>query len=391
MRLPDEANLRELIGWDAGLGVVSVYLEIDPGDRGGAWQIALREPLDEIARAAREGDDRERRAAVEATVERIAGRFAPKAPPSGRMQIGFVEVSPKPGRIGREEWFSLQHPVEPTRVAYGRRPFVRPLAEILDGGRPRTVAALSTERVRVFEWRLGTIEELAERELELLALDWRERKAPQVRDPSSAQGVSSAGRDQFGQRLEQNRRRFLKESGGRSSRELSERARRELLCFGDPKLCEAFVAGWDGVPRRVAVDHHDVIAEPTHAIAERATQKLHELDLQREMELVEKATSAALARNGVGALGPSPTARALLRGQVEHLLIDADASLDTAALDADVLEELESASPRPGARLDEWMVEEAILTSAEITPVRDEPAERLAEHGGVGALLRYQA
>jgi hypothetical protein len=391
MRLPDEANLRELIGWDAGLGVLSVYLEIDPGDRGGAWGIALREQLDEIVRSVREGDDRELRAAVEATVERIDDRFAPQTPPSGRMQIGFVEVSPKPGRIGREEWFSAQHPVEPTRAAYGRRPFLRPLAEILDGGRPRAVAALSTERVRVFEWRLGTIEELAERELELLALDWRERKGPQVRDPSSAQGVTSAGRDQFDQRLEQNRRRFLKESGGRSSRELSERARRELLCFGDPKLCEAFVAGWEGAPRRIAVDHHDVIAEPKHAIAERATQKLDELDRERGAELVEKATSAALARNGVGALGPSQTARALARGQVEHLLIHAELSLDTAALDADVLQELESASPRPGARLDEWMVEEAILTSAEITALRDEPAERLAEHGGVGALLRYQA
>jgi hypothetical protein len=387
MRLPDEGNLRELIGWDAELGVISVYLEIDPGDRGGGWRIALRDQLDEIVGSAKESHDRDRGSAVEATAERIRERFGPEAPPSGRLQIGFVEVSTK--AAGREEWFAAQYPVEPTRLADSRRPFLRPLAEVLDGGRPRAIAALSTERVRLFEWRLGTIEELAERELELFALDWRERKAQRVRDPASSQAVSSAGRDQFGQRLEENRKRFLKDIGARASRELRERARRELVCFGDPQLCESFVTGWEQPPQRVANDHHDVIAEPAHAIGERATQKLAELDRERGAELAERVTSAALARNGAGTLGPSGTARALARGQVEHLLIEAERSLDTAALDADVQRELEAASPRPGSRLDEWMVEEAILTDASVTTIRDEAAGSLAEHGGVGALLRY--
>ncbi len=389
MRLPDEGNLRELIGWDAGLGVVSVYLEIDPGDRGGAWLIALRDALDEIVRGSRERDDRERRGALEATVDYVRERFAPTSTPSGRVQIGFVQVTAKPGKEGREEWFAVQHPAEPTRVADGRRPFLRPLMEILDGGRPRAIAALSTERVRLFEWRLGTIEELAEGELELLALDWRERKAPQARDPASGQGVSSAGRDQYDQRLDENRKRFLKESGGRASRELSTLARRELLCFGDPHLCEAFVSGLAERPQRRAADNHDLISEPAHAIGDRATAKLAELDGERAIELAERATSAALSRNVTGALGPSETTRALIRGQVEHLLIEADRVLETPELQADVLREFEAAAPRPGLRLDEWMVEEAILTDAAVTTLRDQAAERLADHAGVGALLRY--
>ena len=230
---------------------------------------------------------------------------------------------------------------------------------------------------------------MAERELELFALDWRERKAPQARDPARSQAVSSAGRDQFGQRLEENRKRFLKEIGSRASHELSEQTRRELLCFGDPKLCEAFVAGWEQRPQRHDVDHHDLIAEPAHAIGERATKKLTELDRERAAELAEHATSAALARNGAGALGPSATARALIRGQVEHLLIEADRALETPDLEPDVLRELEATAPRPGLRLDEWMVEEAILTHAGVTTLRDEAAERLSDHAGVGALLRY--
>ena len=386
MRLPSAEALRELLAWEPRHGVFSVYLEIDPGDRGGAWRIELRDQIDEATAAAKEDGDRERGKAIDATVERIAETFQPNSPPSGRMQIGFVEVSSKPGR---EEWFAAQHPVERTRVVYGPRPYVRPLAEILDGGRPRAIAALSAERVRLFEWRLGTLEELAAKELELFALDWRERKAPQMRDPASSQAVSSAGRDQYDQRLEQNRRRFLKESGSRFSREPSEEARRELLCIGDPQLCEAFMEGWEPMPNRFAVDHHDVITEPASAIAERATAKLTELETERGAELVEKATSAAFAINGAGALGPSDTARALAQGRVEHLLIDAEQEVSADRLEDQVRAELEAVKPLPAGRLDEWIVEEAIRTSASITALRDDPAERLAEHGGVGGLLRY--
>jgi len=388
MRLPSSEGLRDLIAWEPRHGVLSVYLEIDPGDRGGGWRVELRDQLDAIKVAAR-GDERERRAAIEATVERIAERFGGDAPPSGRMQIGFLEVSMKPGRVGREEWFAAQYPVERTRVVHAPRPHLRTLAEILDGGRPRAVAALSSERVRLFQWRLGTIEELAVDDLEIFSLDWRERKGPQARDPASAQGVTSAGRDQFDQRLEQNRKRFLKETGARSSRALNGEARRELLCIGEPQLAEAFIAGWDQPPSRFAIDHHDVIAEPAQAVGERVTAKLAELDAERGAELVERATGAALARNGSGALGPSQTARALARGQVEHLLIDAERELDAGQLDAEVRAEIEATSPPATGRLDEWIVEEAIRTSAAITAIRDDPAEQLAEHGGVAGLLRY--
>lgn len=389
MRLPSAEAPRDLIGWETKHGVVSVYVEIDPGDRGGAWRIELRDRLDEITAAAKQEGDRERRAAVEATVERVRDRFQSDAPPSGRMQIGFLEASPKPGREAREEWFAVQHPVERTRVVHSPRPYVRTLAEVLDGGRPRAIAALSAERVRLFEWRLGAIEELAARELELFALDWRERKAPQSRDPATSQAVGSAGRDQYGQRLEQNRRRFLKESGARSSGEPSEGARTELLCIGDPQLCEAFMDGWEPAPQRIAVDHHDVISEPTAAIGERATTKLAELEAERGLELVERATSAALASNGAGALGPSDTALALAQGRVERLLIDAEQEISTDGLEEEVRAQVEAVMPIPGGRLDEWIVEEAIRTSASITSLRDEPAERLAEHGGVAGLLRY--
>lgn len=384
MRLPGSENLADVVEWEPPMGVLTVQIEIDPGDRAGGWRVALRDELDRIAGAAKEDDDRERRAALTATADRVAERFAGDAPPSGRVQLGFVEVAGKPGR---EEWFSLQHPVVPTRVSHSARPHVRELADILEGGRARTVAAISAERVRLFEWRLGTISEQAE--LELFQPDWRERKAQSTSDPAATQGVSSSGRDQFGQRLEHNRMRFLKESARRFADQLGDHARRELLLIGDPHLCEEFLGGWEPRPERHAVDAHDVIAEPANAIGERVTETLHRLDAERNGELTKQLLDAAMAANGAGALGLSDTARALTRGQVEHLLIDAGRTFDPASLDDQIRLELEAVTPEPDGDLDEWFIHAAIRTSARVTTLHEDTAEQLAEHGGVGAILRY--
>jgi stalled ribosome rescue protein Dom34 len=40
--------------------------------------------------------------------------------------------------------------------------------------------------------------------------------------------------------------------------------------------------------------------------------------------------------------------------------------------------------------VEDEIVERALRTSAKITPAEKEPAERLREHGGAAAILRYQ-
>src|ERR671933_581267 len=65
--------VRELSEWEPQGGVVSIYFEIDPGDRGEGWRIALREELDNMA---------------EAVAERVLRRYPEGRPhPSGRTQI----------------------------------------------------------------------------------------------------------------------------------------------------------------------------------------------------------------------------------------------------------------------------------------------------------------
>ena len=218
---------------------LSIYVEIDPGDRGGGWKIALRDQIDAAVESA-EPEDRDHAIALKATAGRIRERFEPTAPPSGRMQIGFVACATKPTRDVSEEWFAVQFPVERTRASYGPRPNVRGLAEIVDDGRPRGVIALSSERIRLFGWRHGETTELAERELEPIQAEWRERKAPRMRDPAGGHSVSSAGKDQHDQRLDQHRKRFLKESAGVARGALGDEAANELLCIGESGLCEGF-------------------------------------------------------------------------------------------------------------------------------------------------------
>ena len=388
MRPPSDDDLRGLLDWEAPHGVLSIYLEIDPGDRGEPWKIELRDELDAAVQAAGELE-RDRELALRATAGRVRERFEGADFPSGRMQIGFVACSPeKHSRETPEEWFSVQHPVVPTRVVYNDRPSVRGLAELVDDGRPRGVVAISSERVRLFEWRFGEIEEIATRELELLEPVWRERKAPQMRDPASGHAVSSAGKDQHGQRVDQQRRRFLKEAARATAEALDDGAAREVLCIGEAGLCEDFTGAWPGNAPRVIIDTADVITEPTSDIAERASARIAAADAERDRELVDKAVDGASA-GGHGALGVAETAQALAVGQVERLLVDPDRGLSADALGDGVRAEIEAATSLHADPLDEWFAQAAIRTSAAITAIRDEPAERLAEHGGVAAILRY--
>src|SRR5436190_22263238 len=94
-----ELFLRRLAEWEPPSGVLSVYVSVDPADRGRAWRIALRERLEELA-----GDTagHEERRALEAACERVLGRFPENGPPpSGRGHAGFVEIAVKPEVVWR--------------------------------------------------------------------------------------------------------------------------------------------------------------------------------------------------------------------------------------------------------------------------------------------------
>ena len=71
---PSLDDARELLEWEPPLGVLSVYVRIDPADRRGGWRTALRNGLaDAVIRA--QPAEHEARVALRSTADRIARRF----------------------------------------------------------------------------------------------------------------------------------------------------------------------------------------------------------------------------------------------------------------------------------------------------------------------------
>jgi hypothetical protein len=378
MQDAERRRLEQIVAWRPEHGVISAYFDIDRGDRGDAWRVQLKNGLRELS----EPDDHEGKLAVRETVARILERFDPdNDPPSGRAQVGFVEVAREQGT---EDWTSLQISSRETVVQHGPRPLLRPLIDLINRGRAHPVLAVSAERVRGWLWHRGQLEPESAWDAELAIYPGRERKAPAMSDPARGQATSSSGRDQFGQRLEDNRKRFLEDF----ARALNEDGRvrgSQLIAIGEAPYLDEFI---DGLPASVEarkLEGPDVINEPEAAIAELVGPEIERALDEREADLVRTVIDTTMS-GGRGAAGINETSEALAEGRVEHLLIAFDGEISLDELTPPARESVEDADKLGAAEL---MIELALRTSADVTPVTGDAGEALREHGGAAALLRY--
>lgn len=363
MTQPTLEDARALSQWRPPLGVLSVYLGFDPADRGGAWRTELRNGLDSVLDTQKEVEH-DRRVALLATAKRLTERFEDgdlRPPPRG--EVGFVEVAEKEGT---EHWFGAG--VAPDIcVAFGAEPVMAPLLELRGRGTAWAVVLLSAERVRLMGCAEGAMEELEDWELSITSLDWRERKAHGASNPTRAQGVSSSGHDQFDERLEHNRQRFLGECGGLVAERVAKDGFGGTIAFGRSRDFEGFEAGF-GSPRAELTHggEADLISALKGQVGEVAVEAIARLDEERDRAVVERAMAEVMGGSR-GAGGPQEVGEALLEGRVDHLVLDA--SIEPA-----------------GA---ETLVRGALASSARVTVVRDQTAAPLAEAEGVAAILRY--
>jgi uncharacterized membrane protein len=379
MRDADRRRLEQLAAWRSEHGVISVFFEIDPGDRSASWRVELKDGLSEL----REPDDHDAKLALRETVQRVLERFdADDEPPSGRTQTGFVEVARKEGA---EDWSSMQIASRMTLVRHGPRPLLLPIVDLLVRARPRTVLAVSAERVRGWIWSEGKLEPQPAWDAELAIYAGHERKAPAMADPAHGQATSSSGRDQFGQRLEENRKRFLRDL----AKQVSEDTRlngSELFAIGEAPYLDDFASALPSGLEVHRVEGPDVIGEKEEAIAERVGTAIDQALARREEELTRGAIDAALASEGRGAVGVNEVSEALAEGRVEQLLLDPKQEIALADLSPTLREGAGDGEVLGAA---EMMVEQALSTSAVVIPVANVAAETLREHGGAAALLRY--
>jgi Bacterial archaeo-eukaryotic release factor family 10 len=364
MSQPTLEEAHEISEWRPPQGVLSIYLSFDPADRTGAWRTELRNGLDAVLDTYKEAEH-EKRVALRATAKRVIERFEDgdlRPPPRG--EVGFVEVAEK---AGVEHWWGTgTPPVADACVEYAADPVVAPLIALCCRGADRGVALLSSERVRLLRCAEGTLEELEDWELSIFSLDWRERKSQSTNNPARAQGVSSSGHDQFDERLEHNRQRFLTECGKLAARALDENGLEQVIAFGPAKDAEAFDAGFGSAKAKLALGGDmDLISVPKGKLNEVVAAAIDRLDGERERELVERVLGEAKGGSR-GAAGRQETKEALAEGRVDHLVFDAAIGSEA-----------------------EGLIRGALAGSAEVTIVRDELAAPLAEAEGVAALLRY--
>src|SRR2546421_5907506 len=244
--------LRQLVDWRPAGGVLSVYVDVDPADRSQGWRIALRDRLRELAAATA---PHEPRRAFEAAAARVLERFPEEgAPPEGRGHAGFVEVAEKPAEV----WRSMQMPPGRVEAAHWPRPYLRPLVQLFAEGPYVGVVLASAERIRLFDWSLGTLRRLDDWEITLWSRDWRERKAERSL-PGQRETTSASGRDQFNQRLEANRQRFLREAGQRIGTELTGREWEFAIVFGPKAHVERLAHPIRSLGERLHLSGHDLI------------------------------------------------------------------------------------------------------------------------------------
>src|SRR3954452_22583129 len=364
MSEPTLEEAREISEWRPPLGVLSIYLGFDPADRGGAWRTQLRNALDAILQSHKEAEH-EHRIALRATAKRLIERFEDgelRPPPRG--EVGFVEVAEK---AGAEPWGGAgAPPVAAACAEYGPEPVVAPLMALLNRGVARGVAIVSAERVRLLRCAGGSLEELEDWELSLFSLDWRERKSQSTNNPARAQGVSASGHDQYGERLEHNRQRFLGECGELAGRVLEENGIGEAIVFGPAKDAECFEHGFAAAKSKVVRGGDaDLISTPTGKLHAVVTKAIDRIDGRPARAVVERALGEAKGGSR-GSAGIQETKEALAEGRVDHLVFDG-------AIDGDA----------------ESLLRAAFAGSATVTIVRDELAAPLAEAEGVAAILRY--
>ncbi len=347
MTQPTLEDARTLSEWRPPLGVLSVYLGFDPADRGGAWRTELRNALDAILEQHKEAEH-ERRVALRATAKRLTERFEDgelRPPPRG--EAGFVEVAEKEGT---EHWFGIGvAPAASACAEFGAEPVVAPLLELCSRGGGRAVALLSSERVRLLSCTEGALDDLEDWELSIFSLAWREQKD-----------------DQFDERLDHNRQRFLTECGGLASRRIEEDGLDEIVVFGPARDVESFDAGFSSSQAKLTLGGDaELISTPKGKLTEVVGEVVERLEQERERAVVEWALEEAKGGSR-GAVGLQETKEALAEGRVDHLVFDRA-----------VGDEAES------------LIRAALASSAQVTVVRDGSAERLAEAEGVAAILRY--
>lgn len=392
----DETILKNLIGFSDDGGILSFYVGFTPeqaADPQPATPIEIKNQIRDLKKRLRDSESHDRWQAVEKRLDALedgalASLLDPKA--HGRGRALFAAVSDD-----RTETVSLQVPFR-ERVIFDERPYVRPLVAAHDEGRAAGILVVSRSGGSLYEWSTGECEELQSWDFELTDAQLADVKSGPSADNPRQQQKGMVNRERFEDRIDENRSRFLRDVLGDVATTLKDRSWDRLVVAGSPKVRDETI---EAVPKenglRVLRADNDWEGLGPSELSDRAWPVLRSVHREREVELVDTAIDRALA-GGAGALGMRQVCNALNQGQISHLLFRSELeaegySTEEGTLHADVSGPAAQAGfeMRPERLFVERLVEKVIETSGSVTPVDEEAADRLDEHDGIAALLRW--
>lgn len=271
----------------------------------------------------------------------------------------------------------------------GDRPHLYPLAR-LESQSPRYAALVTdTNTARILVFAAGQIE--------------TDREVKNIKTRGTSQGGWSQARYQ--RHLQNFHLQHVKEVVDALDRIVQDEGISYVLISCDevalPLLREQ-------MPKRLSekvVDHIRVEAHAGAAeVLKTSVESINKINAKTDRDKVNAAINGYRA-GGLATVGPEDTLAALLKGQVEELLITADmqsmrpvpigqtiGAANDVRLEEPVMEPISAGEPagaRPEVvRLADELVAKAKQTDAHITFIEDR--ELLSEHGGVAALLRFR-
>jgi peptide subunit release factor 1 (eRF1) len=383
--MPVKEQLDRLAAFEpAPYPVVSLYLNTQPGPTGrDQFQTFVRKEFAARSRTYPSGSPE--RDSLDKDLERIARFLENDLDPAAN---GVAVFACSAGELF--EAVQLTAPIEQHWLSISDQPHLYPLARI-ESQHPRYAAVLAdTNAARILVFATGAV--VAEHEIK------------GVKTKRMSQGGWSQARYQ--RHIENFHVQHAKEVVDALEKIVQQENITEIIVAGDEVVMPLLR---DQMPKHLSekvVDHVRMnLNTPPDQLIEGALDALRKVHSQSERDKVDTAVGG-FRSGGLGVVGPHDTLEALIKGQVEELLISstlrdlqpvgalapstASDSLE-AVLPEPVLETFASGEPGQTAtetiRLADELITKAAQTGARITFVED--AELLSDYGGVAAILRF--
>jgi hypothetical protein len=391
----DWATLRSLAGMTDEIGILSIYVTLDPHYRveAGAkspWELRMGHELGQLPDQLKQRGPREHWKALTRRLDELQPELVRLLDPTttGQGRALFAGID-----SGEVRTVALQVPLV-DRAVLEPDPYLRPLVAAWSTAGPAGAVSVSADEVRVVDVRFGLTDVVGTIPYEG-SIEQRELKGPAGGNPALVQG-SASQHDLYERREDDKLARHLRTIGPRLAGFATEREWSYLALTGDAALVQAVRDGLPPqLPAEVVTLDHPVNSLSPPKLAATVAPAVDDARRRRHLALAEQARNKAMSANA-GACGLSETLAALQEGRVAHLLLDADRqwtgrrSADGFLVpDGEVPPGVDADALVDEPHLGERMIELAFQEGAQVTMLSSDAAVPLADVEGIGAILRW--